>query len=147
MIKVLSQHGLFTSCSLYVAITPSLVYILLPSLELSFEFKCCWQKISKFLTYFNCYLELQNRRDCASVLKQIPNTKGRDGVYTSTCIRIWNEEVGVLWHDYWRRSVHVFYSRFVRISNLTILRFPKLICYKHHEKVVAKVNILVYRTW
>ena len=42
--------------------------------------------------------------------------------------------------------VHVFYSRFVRISNLTILRFPKLICYKHHEKVVAKVNILVYRT-
>ena len=27
-------------------------------------------------------LELQKQRDCASVLRRIPNTKGRDGVYT-----------------------------------------------------------------
>lgn len=25
---------------------------------------------------------LQKQRDCASILKSIPNTKGRDGVYT-----------------------------------------------------------------
>ncbi|XP_078311723.1 ryncolin-1-like, partial [Crassostrea virginica] len=28
------------------------------------------------------YLQLQKQRDCASVLRRIPNTKGRDGVYT-----------------------------------------------------------------
>ena len=27
-------------------------------------------------------LELLKQRDCASVLKRIPNTKGRDGLYT-----------------------------------------------------------------
>ena len=34
------------------------------------------------LPFFTCYLELQKRRDCASILRAIPNTKGRDGVYT-----------------------------------------------------------------
>ncbi|XP_052706779.1 uncharacterized protein LOC128182222 [Crassostrea angulata] len=30
----------------------------------------------------NKFLKLQKQRDCASILKAIPNTKGRDGVYT-----------------------------------------------------------------
>nr|XP_034328001.1 microfibril-associated glycoprotein 4 isoform X5 [Crassostrea gigas] len=32
--------------------------------------------------HLNKYLKLQKQRDCASILKAIPNTKGRDGVYT-----------------------------------------------------------------
>nr|XP_022340182.1 ryncolin-1-like [Crassostrea virginica] len=32
--------------------------------------------------FISKYLQLQKQRDCASVLKRIPNTKGRDGVYT-----------------------------------------------------------------
>nr|XP_022340177.1 ryncolin-1-like [Crassostrea virginica] len=32
--------------------------------------------------YFSKYLQLLKQRDCASVLRRIPNTKGRDGVYT-----------------------------------------------------------------
>nr|XP_022340185.1 tenascin-R-like [Crassostrea virginica] len=32
--------------------------------------------------HFSKFLHLQKTRDCASILKQIPNTKGRDGVYT-----------------------------------------------------------------
>lgn len=36
-----------------------------------------------FFTEFLCKVkELQKQRDCASILKTIPNTKGRDGVYT-----------------------------------------------------------------
>ena len=31
---------------------------------------------------FLLLIELRKQRDCASVLKRIPNTKGRDGVYT-----------------------------------------------------------------
>ena len=36
----------------------------------------CW------ILVFFILLELQKQRDCASILKRIPNTKGRDGVYT-----------------------------------------------------------------
>ncbi|XP_052704365.1 microfibril-associated glycoprotein 4-like [Crassostrea angulata] len=32
--------------------------------------------------HLNKFLRLQKQRDCASILKTIPNTKGRDGVYT-----------------------------------------------------------------
>eukprot|EP00105_Crassostrea_gigas_P000181 XP_011411900.1 PREDICTED: microfibril-associated glycoprotein 4-like [Crassostrea gigas] len=32
--------------------------------------------------HINKFLKLQKQRDCASILKAIPNTKGRDGVYT-----------------------------------------------------------------
>nr|XP_034327996.1 ryncolin-1-like isoform X2 [Crassostrea gigas] len=32
--------------------------------------------------HLNKFLKLQKQRDCASILKTIPNTKGRDGVYT-----------------------------------------------------------------
>uniref|UniRef100_K1QJN6 Angiopoietin-4 n=1 Tax=Magallana gigas TaxID=29159 RepID=K1QJN6_MAGGI len=32
--------------------------------------------------HLNKFLRLQNQKDCASILKTIPNTKGRDGVYT-----------------------------------------------------------------
>ncbi|XP_062606269.1 ryncolin-4-like isoform X2 [Saccostrea cucullata] len=32
--------------------------------------------------HFNKYQKLQKQRDCASILKSIPNTKGKDGVYT-----------------------------------------------------------------
>ncbi|XP_062606274.1 ryncolin-1-like [Saccostrea cucullata] len=32
--------------------------------------------------HFNKYQKLQKQRDCASILKSIPNTKGKDGVYS-----------------------------------------------------------------
>ena len=39
------------------------------------------KKYMKYGELYFLFLELQKQRDCASVLKRIPNTKGRDGVY------------------------------------------------------------------
>ena len=41
-----------------------------------------WKKYNSSRVAFLLLLELQKQRDCASVLKRIPNAKGRDGVYT-----------------------------------------------------------------